>query len=175
MISETLTKQHKLICLMNQVVIQAPDLIEVLKTALEGNEDRKQERQVSVSTGETLDDVRFRTRMSIADDLTTMARVGGHVIYYTGQGIGQGMNKVIEAYCWMNGDYEGDDAVASSGQSRDDDVEPSIDEEVYERTQGLMRRGASRSRSPSPQEEEQPSGSSDAIRLLRRGASRSRS
>ena len=36
-----------------------------------------------------------------------------------------------------------------------------------------MRRGASRSRSPEP--EERASGSNDAIRLLRRGASRSRS
>ena len=40
-----------------------------VNTAMEGNEDRKQERQVSVSTGESLDDVRCRTRMSIADDL----------------------------------------------------------------------------------------------------------
>ena len=90
----------------------------------------------------------------------------------------------VDAYNWWNED--GDDAVASSGQSRDDneDVEPPIDEEMFEQTQGLLRRGAShevsrgagarRSRSPEPQEE-QPSGSSDAIRLLRRGASRSRS
>ena len=77
----------------------------------------------------------------------------------------------IDAYIWMNDDNEGDDAVASSGQSRDDDVEPPIDEEICERTQGLMRRGASRSRSP----EERASGSNDAIRLLRRGASRLRS
>ena len=133
-----------------------------VKTAIEGDEDKKQDRQVSLSSGESLDDVRYKTRMSIADDLATMARVGGNIIYYTGQGIGQGINVAVDAYNWIN---EGDE---------DEDVEPPIDEEVFTRTQGLMRRGASRSRSPSPQEE-QPSGSSDAIRLLRRGASRSRS
>ena len=72
-----------------------------VKTEIEGNEDRKQDRQVSLSSGESLDDVRYRTRVSIADDLATMARVGGNIIYYTGrygsslarhthQGIGQG-------------------------------------------------------------------------------------
>ena len=40
--------------------------------------------------------------MSIADDLATMARVGGNIIYYTGQGIGQGINMAIDAYNWMN-------------------------------------------------------------------------
>ena len=135
-----------------------------VKTTIEGNEDKQQDRQVSLSSGESLDDVRHRTRMSIADDLATMARVGGNIIYYTGQGIGQGINMAIDAYNWMN---EEDD--------ENEEPEPPIDEEIFEQTQGLMRRGASRSRSPSPQEEEQPSGSSDAIRLLRRGASRSRS
>ena len=130
-----------------------------VKTAIEGNEDRKQDRQVSLSSGESLDDVRYRTKMSIADDLATMARVGGNIIYYTGQGIGQGVNMAIDAYNWWNEEDE------------NEEPEPPIDEEIFEQTQGLMRRGASRSRSP----EEQPSGSSDAIRLLRRGASRSRS
>ena len=134
-----------------------------VKTAIEGNEDRKQDRQVSLSSRESLDDVRYRTRMSIADDLATMARVGGNIIYYTGQGIRQGINMAIDAYHWMNEEDE------------IEEPEPPIDEEVFTQTQGLLRRGASRSRSPSPQEEEQPSGSSDAIRLLRRGASRSRS
>ena len=131
-----------------------------VKTAIEGNDDRTQERQISASTGESMDDVRYRTRMSIADDLATMARVGGNIIYYTGQGIGQGINMAVDAYNWLN---EGDD--------EDEDVEPPIDEEVFEQTQRFMRRGASRSRSP----EERASGSNDAIRLLRRGASRSRS
>ena len=130
-----------------------------VKTAIEGNEDRKQDRQISLSSGESMDDVRYRTRMSIADDLASMARVGGNIIYYTGQGIGQGINMAVDAYNWWNED--------------EDDVEPEppIDEEVFEQTQGLMRRGASRSRSP----EEQASGSNQAIRLMRRGASRSRS
>ena len=130
-----------------------------VKTAIEGNEDRKQDRQISLSSGESLDDVRYRTRMSIADDLATMARVGGNIIYYTGQGIGQGINMAVDAYNWWNEDED------------DEDVEPPIDEEVFEQTQGLMRRGASRSRSP----EEQASGSNQAMRLMRRGASRSRS
>ena len=144
-----------------------------VRTARDG-ESNEQQRQTSISSGESMDDVRYRTRMSIADDLATMARVGGNIIYYTGQGLGQGIGMAVDAYNWWNED--GDDTVASSGQSHDDneDVEPPIDEEMFEQTQGLLRRGASRSRSPSPQEE-QPSGSSDAIRLLRRGASRSRS
>ena len=155
-----------------------------VKTAIEGNEDKQQDRQVSLSSGESLDDVRYRTRMSIADDLATMARVGGNIIYYTGQGIGQGINMAIDAYNWMN---EEDDASAeaSRGIRDNEEPEPPIDEEVFENTQRIIRRGASRSRSPSP--EEQASGSSDgiqripsgrsrdAIRLLRRGASRSRS
>ena len=109
-----------------------------------------------------MDDVRYRTRMSIADDLATMARVGGNVIYYTGQGIGQGIGMAIDAYNWIN-DNEDDD----------EDVQPPVDEEIFQTTQGIMRRGASRSRSNTP--EERASGSNDAIRLLRRGASRSRS
>ena len=132
-----------------------------VKTAIEGNEDKQQDRQISLSSGESLDDVRYRTRMSIADDLATMARVGGNIIYYTGQGIGQGIKMAIDAYNWMNEEDE------------NEEPEPPIDEEVFTQTQGLLRRGASRSRSPSP--EEQASGSNDAIRLLRRGASRSRS
>ena len=132
-----------------------------VKTAIEGNEDKQQDRQISLSSGESLDDVRYRTRLSIADDLATMARGGGNIIYYTGQGIGQGINMAIDAYNWMNDEDE------------NEEPEPPIDEEVFTQTQGLLRRGASRSRSPSP--EEQASGSNDAIRLLRRGASRSRS
>ena len=100
--------------------------------------------------------------MSISDDLATMARVGGNVIYYTGQGLGQGISAVIDAYNWINEDND-----------EDEQPEAPIDEVVYEQTQGLMRRGASRSRSVTP--EERASGSNDAIRLLRRGASRSRS
>ena len=109
-----------------------------------------------------MDDVRYRTRMSIADDLATMARVGGNVIYYTGQGIGQGIGMAIDAYNWINDNEE-----------EAEDIQPPIDEEVFQTTQGIMRRGASRSRSITP--EERASGSNDAIRLLRRGASRSRS
>ena len=122
-------------------------------------ENQEQQRQTSISTGESLDDVRYRTRMSIADDLATMARVGGNFIYYTGQGIGQGIRMAIDAYNWINED-------------EDEDTQPPIDEEVFQTAQGLMRRGASRSRSITP--EERASGSNDAIRLLRRGASRSR-
>ena len=47
-----------------------------LRTPTEAESRQEQQRQTSISTGESLDDVRYRTRMSIADDLTTMARVG---------------------------------------------------------------------------------------------------
>ena len=144
-----------------------------IRTAIEGNEDRTQERQTSISTGDSMDDLRYRTRMSIADDLATMARAGGNILYHTGQGIGQGVNMAIDAYNWWNEEDENEDPEppidASADASRG-----SRDEEVFENTQRMIRRGASRSRSPSPQEE-QASGSSHAIRLLRRGASRSRS
>ena len=144
-----------------------------VKTAIEGNDDRTQERQISASTGESMDDVRYRTRMSIADDLATMARVGGNIIYYTGQGIGQGINMAVDTYNWLNegdeDDEEPEPPIDASPEARE--LRNARDEEVFEQTQRLMRRGASRSRSP----DEQASGSNDAIRLLRRGASRSRS
>ena len=144
----------------NYTSVAPSQSINTTPSEIERNE--QQQRQTSVSTGESLDDVRYRTRMSISDDLATMARVGGNVIYYTGQGIGQGISAVIDAYNWINEDND-----------EDEQPEAPIDEEVYEQTQGLMRRGASRSRSMTP--EERGSGSNDAIRLLRRGASRSRS
>ena len=143
-----------------------------VKTAIEGNEDRKQDRQISLSSGESLDDVRYRTRMSIADDLATMAKVGGNIIYYTGQGIGQGINMAVDAYNWWNDEDDNEDEEPERNAFASRSIrEPPIDEEVFEQTQGLMRRGASRSRSP----EEQASGSNQAMRLMRRGASRSRS
>ena len=83
----------------------------------------------------------------------------------------------VDTYNWMN-DYEDeeDDIEPERNAFASRSIrEPPIDEEVFEQTQGLMRRGASRSRSPSPQGEEQPSGSNQAMRLMRRGASRSRS
>ena len=132
-----------------------------IRTPTEAESRQEQQRQTSVSTGESLDDVRYRTRMSIADDLATMARVGGNVIYYTGQGIGQGIGMAIDAYNWINDNEEDDN----------EDTQPPMNEEVFQTTQGIMRRGASRSRSITP--EERASGSNNAIRLLRRGASRS--
>ena len=134
--------------------------IRTMEIPTEGESRQEQQRQTSVSTGESMDDVRYRTRMSIADDVATMARVGGNIFYYTGQGIGQGIGMAIDAYNWINED-------------EDEDMQPPINEEVFQTTQGIMRRGASRSRSITP--EERASGSNDAIRLLRRGASRSRS
>ena len=109
-----------------------------------------------------MDDVRYRTRMSIADDFAKKARVGGNIIYYTWQGKSHGIGMAVDTYNWFN-DNEDDD----------EDIQPPIDEEVHETTQGLVRRGASRSRSIKP--EERASGSNDAVRILRRGASRSRS
>ena len=142
-----------------------------VKTAIEGNEDGKQDRQVSLSSGESLDDVRYRTRMSIADDLATMAKVGGNIIWYTGQSIGQGINMAVDAHNWMNEDEEDDEEPEREAFALL--REAPINEEVFEQTQHIIRRGASRSRSP--EQNEQASGSNDAIRLLRRGASRSRS
>ena len=52
-----------------------------INTPSEIERNEKQQRQTSTSTGESLDGVRYRTRMSIADDLATMARVGGNVVY----------------------------------------------------------------------------------------------
>ena len=46
-----------------------------------------------------------------------------------------------DAYSWMNLD-------------EDEDIQPPIDEQVYETTQGLMRRGASRSRALHPKKEQ---------------------
>ena len=111
-----------------------------IRTPTEAESRQEQQRQTSVSTGESMDDVRYRTRMSIADDLATMTRVGGNIIYYTGQGIGQGIGMAIDAYNWINDNEEDDN----------EDTQPPINEE-------------------------QASGSNDAISLLRRGASRSRS
>ena len=139
-----------------------------INTPSEVERNEQQQRQTSTSTGESLDDVRYRTRMSISDDLATMARVGGNVIYYTGQGIGQGISAVIDTYNWINEDNDEDN-------DENEQPETPMDEEVYEQTQGLMRRGASRSRSPEREEEEQASSSNQAMRLIRRGASRSRS
>ena len=123
-----------------------------VKTAIEGNDDRTQERQISASTGESMDDVRYRTRMSIADDLATMARVGGNIIYYTGQGIGQGINMAVDTYNWLNEEDENDEEpeppIDASPEARE--LRDARDEEVFEQTQRLMRRGASRSRSESP-------------------------
>ena len=136
--------------------------IRTMEIPTEAESRQEQQRQTRISTGESMDGVRYRTRMSIADDLATMVRVGGKIIYYTGQGIGQGIGMAIDTYNWFN-----------ENEEDDEDIQPPINEEVFQITQGIMRRGASRSRSITP--EERASGSNDAIRLLRRGASRSRS
>ena len=107
-----------------------------INTPSEVARNEQQQSQTSTSTGKSLDDVRYRTRMSISDDLATMARVRGNVIYHTGQGIGKGISAVIDAYNWINEDND-----------EEEEIQPPINEEVYEQTQGLMRRGGSRSRS----------------------------
>ena len=96
----------------------------------------------------------------LLSDVATVAKIGGKAIYHTGRALGQTIQTGIEIYDWLN-------------EEEDEEPEPPINEEVFTQTQGLLRRGASRSRSPST--EEQPSGSNQAMRLLRRGASRSRS
>ena len=47
----------------------------IIRTPTEG----ERQRETSISTGESMDDVRYRTKMSISDDLPTMARVGGNI------------------------------------------------------------------------------------------------
>ena len=114
-----------------------------LRTPTNVESRQEQQRQTSVSTGESMDDVRYRTRMSIADDLATMARVGGNMIYYTGQGIGQGIGMAIDAYNWTNDNEEDDN----------EDTQPPINEEQASGSNDatrLLRRGASRSRSETP-------------------------
>ena len=106
------------------------------------------------------DDDRPSPERQLLDDVATVARIGGKAIYHTGRALGQTIQTGIDAYNWLN---EEDD--------ENDDPEPPMNEAVFTQTQGLLRRGASRSRSP----EEQPSGSNQPMRLLRRGASRSRS
>ena len=152
-----------------------------MKTAIEGQDNNKQERQVSISSGESLDDVRQRSKgTSIVDDLATVARVGGKAVYYAGKALGKTIKTGYDIYNWLNEGEQDASAEASRGiRDDDEEVQPPIDEGVFNRTQRIQRRGASRSRSNTPEnlrrEEEQASGSNDAIRLLRRGASRSRS
>ena len=90
--------------------------------------------------------------MSMADDLATMARVGGDIIYYTGQSIGQGIRMAVDAYNWMNEDEEDDEEPEREAFALP--REPPINEEVFEQTQHIIRRGASRSRSPEQNEQE---------------------
>ena len=90
-------------------VASSQSINQSIKTPSEIERNEQQQRQTSTSTGESLDDVRYRTKMSISDDLATMARVGGNVIYYTGQGIGQGISAVTDAYNWINEDNDEDE------------------------------------------------------------------
>ena len=99
-----------------------------IRTPTEGESRQEQQRQTRTSTGKSMDDVRYRTRMSIEGDLATMARVGGNTTYYTGQGIGQELGMAIDAYTWINEKEEDDN----------EDIQPPIDEEVYETTQGIL-------------------------------------
>ena len=118
-----------------------------LRTPAETESRQEQQRQTSISTGESMDDVRYRTRMSIADDLATMARVGGNVIYYTGQGMGQGIGMAIDAYNWINDNEEDDN------EDDNEDTQPPINQEHASGSNDairLLRRGASRSRSETP-------------------------
>ena len=106
------------------------------------------------------DDDRPSPERQLLNDVATVAKIRSKAIYHTGRALGQTIQTGIDAYNWLN-------------EEEDEEPEPPINEEVFTQTQGLLRRGASRSRSPSI--EEQPSGSNQAMRLLRRGASRSRS
>ena len=109
--------------------------IRTMEIPTEGESRQEQQRQTSVSTGESMDDVRYRTRMSIADDLATMARVGGNVIYYTGQGIGQGRGMAIDAYNWINDNEEEDEDIQPPIDASAEASRANRDEEVFQTTQ----------------------------------------
>ena len=118
-----------------------------IRTPTEEESRQEQQRQTSVSTGESIDDVRNRGTMpianEIAEDLATVARVGGNIICFTGQGIGQGIGVAIDAYNWIDKNEEDDN----------EDIQPPIDEEQASGSKAairLLRRGASRSRSETP-------------------------
>ena len=132
------------------------------------------------------DDDKPSPEKQLLDDVATVARIGGKAIYHTGRALGQTIQTGIDAYNWLNEEDDEDEERNAFASRSIREPEPPIDEEIFEQTQGLMRRGASRSRSrsasrasgeasPSPQGEEQASGSNQPMRLLRRGASRSRS
>ena len=96
-----------------------------IRTQAEGHDDMTQDsRQVSLSSGESMDNVGYTTRMSIADDLATMARVGGNITYYTGQGIGPGICMAADTYNWFHENEE------------DDDIQPPIDEKYVKLHRG---------------------------------------
>ena len=107
------------------------------------------------------DDDRPSPERQLLNDVANVVRIGGKAVYHTGRALGQTIQTGIDIYNSLNPDDE------------DEDIEAPIPEEVFIQTQGLLRRGSSRSRSP--ENNEQASGSNDAMRLLTRGASRSRS
>ena len=129
------------------------------------------------SSSSSSSDDRPSTTQQVLSDLATVARVGGKAVYYTGRAVGQGISTAVDTYNWLNEDDE------------DEEIEAPINEETFNRTRRIMRRGASRSRSNSREERarersrsrddedviEGASGSNQAIRLIRRNASRSRS
>ena len=121
------------------------------------------------SSSSSSDDSKPSPKQQLLNDLATVARIGGKALYYGGKGVYRGIKAGVDTYNWLN-------------EEEDEEVKPPIDEEVFNRTQRIVRRGASRSRSPEitrrersrSRDDEEPSGSNDAMRIIRRGASRSR-
>ena len=130
------------------------------------------------SSSSSSSDGRPSTTQQVLSDLATVARIGGKAVYYTGRAVGQGISTAYDTYNWLNEDES------------EEEIQQPISEQTFNRTQRIMRRGASRSRSPevergrarersrSRDDEdviEGASSSNQAIRLIRRNASRSRS
>ena len=88
------------------------------------------------SSSSSSSDGRPSTTQQVLSDLATVARIGGKAVYYTGRAVGQGISTAYDTYNWLNEDES------------EEEVEAPISEQTFNRTQRIMRRGASRSRSP---------------------------
>ena len=88
------------------------------------------------SSSSSSSDGRPSTTQQVLSDLATVARIGGKAVYYTGRAVGQGISTAYDTYNWLNED------------GSEEEIQQPISEQTFNRTQRIMRRGASRSRSP---------------------------
>ena len=118
------------------------------------------------------DDHKPSPEKQLLDDIVTVAKMGGKALYHTGRAVGQIIKTGIDTYNWLNEEDEDgepeppiDEGVFTQTQG--------LMRRGASRAHSQSSRGSGERRSRSP--EERASGSNDAIRLLQRGASRSRS